>query len=73
VLVEAGATLSAAFLQAGLVDELIVYVAPTLLGQSARPMFGFVFEQLSEQLRFEWIDVTPVGADLRLRLRPIRE
>ena len=73
VLVEAGATLSAAFLQAGLVDELIVYVAPTLLGQTARPMFGFAFEQLSEQLRFEWIDVTPVGTDLRLRLRPIRE
>ena len=36
VLVEAGATLSTAFIQAGLVDELVVYIAPKLLGSDAR-------------------------------------
>lgn len=70
VLIEAGATVSAAFLQAGLVDELIVYLAPTLLGASAKPMFSLNFSQMAEQLRFELIETTPVGDDLRLRFRP---
>ncbi len=73
VLVEAGATLSSAFLQQGLVDELISYVAPTLLGQSARAMFNAEFEHLAEQLRFKLIDVSQVGNDVRLRLTPLQE
>jgi len=72
VLVEAGATLGAAFLQAGLVDELIVYLAPTLLGASARPMFDLPFMQMAEQLRFELVEMQPVGEDIRLILRPRR-
>jgi diaminohydroxyphosphoribosylaminopyrimidine deaminase/5-amino-6-(5-phosphoribosylamino)uracil reductase len=70
VLVECGPTLAAAFLTAGLVDELIVYLAPTLLGQLARPMFGLDFGQMAEQMRFDLIDVKQVGADVRLRLSP---
>lgn len=73
VLVEAGATLSSAFLKQGLVDELISYVAPTLLGQSARAMFNAEFEHLAEQLRFKLINVSQVGNDVRLRLTPIQE
>ena len=73
VLVEAGATLSSAFLQQGLVDELISYVAPTLLGQSARAMFNAEFEHLAEQLRFKLIEVSQVGNDVRLRLIPLQE
>ena len=73
VLVEAGATLSSAFLQQGLVDELISYVAPTLLGQSARAMFNAEFEHLAEQLRFKLIEVSQVGNDVRLRLTPLQE
>ncbi len=73
VLVEAGATLSTAFLQQGLVDEMISYVAPTLLGQTARAMFNAEFSQMAEQLRFELIDVTQLGQDIRLRLLPIQE
>ncbi|MBD4657254.1 riboflavin biosynthesis protein RibD, partial [Xanthomonas citri pv. citri] len=38
VLVEAGATVAASFLQQGLVDELVVYQAPCFLGNSAKPM-----------------------------------
>lgn len=70
VLVEAGATLGAAFLQAGLVDELIVYLAPMLLGAAARPMFDLQFMQMAEQLRFECVQMQPVGEDIRLILRP---
>lgn len=73
VLVEAGATLSTAFLQQGLVDEMISYVAPTLLGQSARAMFNAEFSKMAEQRRFELVDVTQLGQDIRLRLLPIQE
>ena len=73
VLVEAGATLSTAFLQQGLVDEMISYVAPTLLGQTARPLFSAEFNRMAEQFRFQLLDVTQLGQDIRLRLRPTQE
>lgn len=73
VLVEAGATLSTAFLQEGWVDEVISYVAPILLGRSARAMFNAEFEQMAEQLRFKLCDVTQLGDDVRLRLIPSQE
>ncbi len=73
VLVEAGATLSTAFFQEGLVDELISYIAPTLLGKSARAMFNAEFEYMAEQLRFTLLDVTQIDQDIRLRLIPTQE
>ena len=69
VLVEAGATLATAFLQAGLVDELIIYQAPVLLGTMAQPMTRLQFDQLSERLAFTLADVTPFGPDLRMVFR----
>ncbi|WP_349927963.1 bifunctional diaminohydroxyphosphoribosylaminopyrimidine deaminase/5-amino-6-(5-phosphoribosylamino)uracil reductase RibD [Acinetobacter sp. A1-4-2] len=73
VLVEAGATLSTAFLQAQLVDEMISYVAPTFLGQTARAMFNAEFDRMAEQLRFKLIDLAQLGNDVRLRLIPSQE
>lgn len=73
VMVEAGATLSTAFLQQGLVDELISYIAPTLLGRTARTMFHAEFESMAEQRRFQLIDLAQLGQDIRLRLVPIQE
>ncbi|AMW77602.1 bifunctional diaminohydroxyphosphoribosylaminopyrimidine deaminase/5-amino-6-(5-phosphoribosylamino)uracil reductase [Acinetobacter sp. TGL-Y2] len=73
VLVEAGATLSSAFLQEKLVDEMISYVAPTFLGQSARAMFNADFVTMAEQLRFKLIEVTQLGDDIRLKLLPSQE
>ncbi|WP_104513321.1 bifunctional diaminohydroxyphosphoribosylaminopyrimidine deaminase/5-amino-6-(5-phosphoribosylamino)uracil reductase RibD [Acinetobacter indicus] len=73
VLIEAGATLSTAFLQQQLVDEVISYVAPTLLGRSARAMFQAEFERMAQQLRFKLCDVTQFGDDVRLRLTPSQE
>lgn len=73
VLIEAGATLSTAFLQDNLVDELISYVAPTLLGHSARAMFNAEYIRMAEQLRFKLAEVTQLGDDVRLKLIPSQE
>ncbi|AOA59628.1 bifunctional diaminohydroxyphosphoribosylaminopyrimidine deaminase/5-amino-6-(5-phosphoribosylamino)uracil reductase RibD [Acinetobacter larvae] len=73
VLVEAGATLATAFLQHALVDELISYIAPTFLGQSARAMFAADFTTMAQQYRFKLLDVQQLGDDLRLRLIPSQE
>lgn len=66
VLVEAGARLSAAFIEANLVDELIVYQAPCILGSDAMPMFDLSLAKLSNQHRFVLNDVQKIGNDLRL-------
>jgi diaminohydroxyphosphoribosylaminopyrimidine deaminase/5-amino-6-(5-phosphoribosylamino)uracil reductase len=71
VQVEAGATLAGAFLRAGLVDELLVYVAPVLLGGEARPLFGGLgIADMASRFRLELIETRQVGDDLRLTLRP---
>ncbi|MTH44684.1 bifunctional diaminohydroxyphosphoribosylaminopyrimidine deaminase/5-amino-6-(5-phosphoribosylamino)uracil reductase RibD [Intestinirhabdus alba] len=67
--VEAGATLAGALLQAGLVDELIVYVAPKLLGNNARGLCVLPgLENLSEAPSFTFSEIRQVGADLCLHL-----
>ena len=69
---EAGATLAGAFLSAGLVDELLLYVAPVLLGERARPLFdGLHIDAMTERLRMRRIDSAMVGDDFRLLLRPL--
>ncbi len=73
ILVEAGATLATAFLREQLVDELISYVAPTLLGQSARAMFNAEFSHMAQQQRFKLHAVTQLGNDVRLILLPMQE
>jgi diaminohydroxyphosphoribosylaminopyrimidine deaminase/5-amino-6-(5-phosphoribosylamino)uracil reductase len=67
--VEAGATLSGALLQAGLVDELLLYQAPMLIGPG-RPLADLQpLAELSIATRWVCTEHEPVGADLRLRLR----
>ncbi len=71
VWVEAGASLAGALLQAGLVDELIVYIAPTLLGSNARGLCQLPgLERLAEAPKFTFSDVRRVGPDLRVTLTP---
>ncbi|HEX7373475.1 MAG TPA: bifunctional diaminohydroxyphosphoribosylaminopyrimidine deaminase/5-amino-6-(5-phosphoribosylamino)uracil reductase RibD [Steroidobacteraceae bacterium] len=70
VLVEAGATLAGAFVAAGLVDEIVCYVAGTLLGETARPLLRLpALERMDQRQEFRWRDVRAVGTDLRLTLR----
>lgn len=71
VLVEAGPTLSGAFLEAGLIDELILYMAPIVLGDGARGMFTTPeLTDLAERHSLEIDDVRMLGSDLRIIARP---
>ena len=69
--VEAGPTLCGALFAAGLVDEMLLYVAPVLLGDRARPLlFLPPLDDMSRRWGLEVMDRRVVGDDLRLRLRP---
>ncbi|UNK59090.1 bifunctional diaminohydroxyphosphoribosylaminopyrimidine deaminase/5-amino-6-(5-phosphoribosylamino)uracil reductase RibD [Pseudoxanthomonas daejeonensis] len=71
VQVEAGPALCGALLGAGLVDELLLYQAPVLLGDGARPLFaGLGIETMAQRLRFDLVDEARFGEDRRLLLRP---
>lgn len=71
VFVEAGPALSAAFLEAGLIDELIVYIAPKLLGSDAKPLFEIAgLQSMSESRNFAVKDLDKVGDDIRVCLIP---
>ena len=71
VLVEAGASVAGSFLSQQLVDELIVYQAPCLLGDDARPMVDFNPMSLAQQLRFDIESHQQLGPDLKLTLLPL--
>jgi diaminohydroxyphosphoribosylaminopyrimidine deaminase/5-amino-6-(5-phosphoribosylamino)uracil reductase len=71
LLVEAGPTLAGQLLRQQLADELIVYVAPRILGPAARALVELPeLTALDGAPAFSFVEVTPVGEDLRLRLRP---
>jgi diaminohydroxyphosphoribosylaminopyrimidine deaminase/5-amino-6-(5-phosphoribosylamino)uracil reductase len=65
--VEAGAKLNASLLKAGVVDEVLAYVAPCLLGAGAGMAALGPFEQLSQGIPLRYVEVQPLGVDLRLR------
>lgn len=67
ILIEAGPTLNGAFLKENLLDEGIVYIAPTLMGDSARGLFHLPeLQQMSEKKQLHWQQIRAVGPDLRL-------
>lgn len=70
VLVETGSVMSGALLKAGLVDELILYVAPQLLGDMARGMAALgELIRLDQRIDLTWQDVRHIGSDLRIVAR----
>jgi diaminohydroxyphosphoribosylaminopyrimidine deaminase/5-amino-6-(5-phosphoribosylamino)uracil reductase len=70
ILVESGNRLNGALLQAGLVDELLLYLAPQLLGDTARGMFDLgVLTKLEERRDLVIHDLRRIGSDLRLIAR----
>ncbi len=71
VLIESGAALAGAFWQAGLVDELIVYMAPRLLGSRARPLLELPFDSMAEAMDVRITDLRAVGNDWRITARPL--
>jgi len=64
---EAGAVLTGALLEAGCVDELLVYMAPMLLGEGAGMARLPLIEDLDQARRFHFVDVRGLGPDVRLR------
>ncbi|GAB3286085.1 bifunctional diaminohydroxyphosphoribosylaminopyrimidine deaminase/5-amino-6-(5-phosphoribosylamino)uracil reductase RibD [Sinomonas notoginsengisoli] len=74
-MVEGGARIIAAFLAAGLVDELIVYQAPTILGSGNSAVSDLGIRTLADAQHWDWDEsdggaVRRLGADLRLHLLP---
>lgn len=73
VQVEAGATLCGSLLQQGLVDELLVYQAPIVMGGDAVSPFDLPrLDNMEDRIHLEWVDLRFIGKDLRLRLKPAR-
>jgi diaminohydroxyphosphoribosylaminopyrimidine deaminase/5-amino-6-(5-phosphoribosylamino)uracil reductase len=71
VLVEAGPTLAGQLLTTFLVDELLLYVAPKLLGPQGRPLVNLPeLQSLQDAWGFSLFDAKRFGDDLRLRMRP---
>jgi diaminohydroxyphosphoribosylaminopyrimidine deaminase/5-amino-6-(5-phosphoribosylamino)uracil reductase len=69
--VEAGAKLNGALLQAGLVDELLLYVAGAIVGDPARGMFEAQapLASLADRVGVEWSSIERIGDDLRIVAR----
>lgn len=71
VLVEAGPTLSGAFVLAGLIDELIVYLAPHLMGHAGRALLHLPgIDTMQQRIGLRMTELKQVGEDLRLTYRP---
>lgn len=75
VLLEAGPTLSGALLQAGLIDELVIYMAPKLLGDGARGLFDFMpqLTDLQQALEIGITDLRAVGRDWRITAKVVKQ
>ena len=73
VLAESGFKLNGSLLREGCVDELILYLAPVLVGDAARGLFNLpALESLADKRRLAFRDVRLVGGDLRIVARPAR-
>ncbi|XEG73471.1 bifunctional diaminohydroxyphosphoribosylaminopyrimidine deaminase/5-amino-6-(5-phosphoribosylamino)uracil reductase RibD [Pseudomonas sp. abacavir_1] len=71
VLVEAGPRLAGAFARLGLVDEYRIFVAPKLLGSSARPLLELPLEKMAEARELKIADIRAVGDDWLVTARPV--
>lgn len=67
VMVETGAKLNASLLSAGVVDEIVAYLAPSIFGDSARGLFALPeLKGLDQRVRLAFSDVRQIGPDLRI-------
>lgn len=71
LMVESGPALNGALFEAGLIDELLLYYAPVLMGSTARPIAALPeFTRMSQRLELQMLDSRVIGGDMRLRVRP---
>lgn len=71
LLLEGGPGLAGAFLAAGLVDRVVGYVAPALLGDGPAALTGAGVGTIADAIRLDLLDVTRIGPDLRIVARPL--
>ena len=71
VMIEAGAHLNGKLLKQQLLDQLVIFMAPALLGSIARPMFDLPLDTMSEQLNLHIDSISAVGKDWRIDARPV--
>lgn len=72
VLVEGGEGLNGALLAAGLIDELLMYYAPKLMGGSAKDIFAMpALMSMQQATKLQILDLRQIGPDIRLRAKPI--
>ncbi|MCL6415064.1 bifunctional diaminohydroxyphosphoribosylaminopyrimidine deaminase/5-amino-6-(5-phosphoribosylamino)uracil reductase RibD [Aestuariirhabdus sp. Z084] len=70
LLLETGATLAGSALSAGIIDELVVYMAPVLMGSEARPLLSLPIASMSNSQPLSITDVRAVGRDWRITATP---
>ena len=66
LLIETGATLAGSFIKQNLVNQLILYTAPVIMGSSARPLFELNIEEMKNRLHIEHLKTKQLGKDWRL-------
>ncbi|QCI17265.1 bifunctional diaminohydroxyphosphoribosylaminopyrimidine deaminase/5-amino-6-(5-phosphoribosylamino)uracil reductase RibD [Buchnera aphidicola (Aphis helianthi)] len=72
--IEAGSTLSGCLLKMQLIDEIIIYIAPKILGHEAKPLFVLKNDlKLFECFKFNFLDFRKIGPDIRLILEPLQK
>ncbi len=70
ILLEAGATLTGAMMEAGLIDELHLFIAPIFMGSEARPLMQLPLFKMTEKLNLDIVDVRAFGDDWRVIAKP---
>ncbi len=71
IILETGAVLAGSYMAAGLIDELVVYIAPHLMGAGARGLLEIPgLERMQDRVDLEILDLRQVGQDLRITARP---
>lgn len=71
--VEAGATLCGALLQQNLVDDIVIYMAPTIMGDAARGLLKLPgIDMMKDKIELKINDIRPVGDDWRLNITPVK-
>jgi diaminohydroxyphosphoribosylaminopyrimidine deaminase/5-amino-6-(5-phosphoribosylamino)uracil reductase len=69
-MVEAGPSLAGSLLAAGFIDELVIYMAPHLMGDKARGLFDLPgLERMTDRIELEIHDIRAVGRDWRIIAR----
>ena len=70
LLVEAGSGLNGAMLEAGLIDEYIIYTAPIILGSDAQSMIQIPLTKMAEKINLDIIEIRNIGEDIKIKAIP---